>query len=287
MDLFYQKGIYPSTYKIVAIGDLHGDWKATIEALKKGKIIDNKLNWIAGKTHLVQVGDILDRLPRVNTNFSDENSEFKIINLFLKLQRQAYKSGGAYHCIIGNHELMNIMGQFRFVSKKGFDDFKTVLNRKKFFKPGGKMCKIYAKTWNPIIKIGKYLFMHGGLSLNNSRKYNIPKINKIMRLYLKGHNNIFYSKSFQELFVNKDSILWNREFSMQTPNYLKAKMVVKNQNAEYMVLGHSPQNEGINLKNGIIWCIDTGMSEAFGKRNGNDRIQILQIIRNGKNVKIV
>ena len=55
-------------------------------ALKKGKIIGKKLNWTAGKTHVVQLGDILDRAVRTKTNHSDENSEFRIINLFLNLE---------------------------------------------------------------------------------------------------------------------------------------------------------------------------------------------------------
>ena len=53
-----------------------------------------------------------------------------------------------------------------------------------------------------------------------------------------------------------------------------------------MVLGHSPQQQGINLKCNSIWRVDTGMSEAFGKRLNNKRIQVLEIIRNGKDVKI-
>ena len=47
------------------------------------------------------------------------------------------------------------------------------------------MCKIFAKYWNPIIKIGKYVFCHGGLSGNIVRKYSIQNINKFMRDYLK------------------------------------------------------------------------------------------------------
>lgn len=285
MDNFYQKGIYPSVYKVIAIGDLHGDWKATLLSLKKGKIIDDKLNWIAGKTHVVQLGDILDRKIRNYEGQNDENSEFKIMNLFIRLQKQAYKSGGAFHCIIGNHELMNIMGQFDYVSKLGFKNFKGPIGRKIFFKPGGKICKLLAKSWNPVIRIGKFLFMHGGMSLKISKKYNIKSINNLMRMFLKGKKNIIRTSHFKELFINSNSILWNRQFSNQ-PYYKIVDKVLKNKNASFMVLGHTPQQQGINLKCNKVWCVDTGMSEAFGKRINNDRIQILEIIRNGKTVNI-
>ena len=116
MNEYYQKSIYPAPYRIVAIGDLHGDYVATISSLLLGRIINKKLNWIAGKTHVVQLGDILDRKPR-SLNKTDENSEFKIMKLFMKLQKQAYKAGGGFHCIIGNHELMNVLGEFNYVSQ--------------------------------------------------------------------------------------------------------------------------------------------------------------------------
>ena len=196
MNKFYQKGIYPSVYKIIAIGDLHGDWNATILSLKKGKIIDDKLNWIAGKTHVVQLGDILDRKIRTYTGQKDENSEFRIINLFIKLQKQAYKSGGAFHCILGNHELLNIMGKFDYVSNMGFKNFKNPLGRKQFFKPGGPICKVFANSWNTVIRIGKYMFMHGGMSLPISKKYNIIQINSYMRSFLNGNIKIFYTNLF-------------------------------------------------------------------------------------------
>ena len=61
MEEYYQKGIYKATYKIIVLGDVHGDWEATIKGLKKGRVIDDTLNWCGGKTHVVQMGDIVDR----------------------------------------------------------------------------------------------------------------------------------------------------------------------------------------------------------------------------------
>ena len=54
-----------------------------------------------------------------------------------------------------------------------------------------------------------------------------------------------------------------------------------------MVVGHTPQREGINLKKGLIWCTDTGMSEAFGKRVNDNKLQLLLIRNNGKSMKVL
>ena len=122
--------------------------------MRKANIIDNNENWIGGNIHVVQMGDVLDRKSRFEY-FSDEDSEFRIIGLILKLQIDSYLAGGGFHPIIGNHELMNIMGIFDYVSAKGMNHFKSIEDRKRYFKIGGDFCKYLASGWNVVIKINK------------------------------------------------------------------------------------------------------------------------------------
>ncbi len=87
--------------RIVAVGDLHGDYDHFVKILKINKIIDvidGKLHWIAGKTHLVQIGDVLDRGDKAKD----------IFDLIKDLEKEAEKAGGMVHMLIGNHEEMNI-----------------------------------------------------------------------------------------------------------------------------------------------------------------------------------
>jgi hypothetical protein len=290
MNKYYQKGVYPSTYKIVVIGDLHGDYRATISALLKGKIINKQLKWIGGKTNVIQMGDILDRRARSVTN-TDEDSEFKIMRLIIKLQKEAYKAGGAFHCILGNHEILNILGYFDYVSPLGIKHFKKgIKERKRYFKPGGIISNIFANSWNTIIRIGKFVFVHGGISKYISKKYSnkIPIINQFMRLFLKGNTKLFKKKEFNELFMDDNSLLWNREYSngkLSKKKCKELKEIAKNMNVSYIVVGHTPQIKGINIECNI-WRTDTGMSEAFGKFS-NNRIQVLEILRNGNSFKII
>ena len=287
MEEYYQKGIYKATYKIIVLGDVHGDWEATIKALKKGRVIDDTLNWCGGKAHVVQMGDILDRKIRGNC-LKDEDSEFKIIDLFLKLMRQAYESGGGFHCIIGNHELMNVTGNFSYVSEMGLKHFENgEEGRKKYFETGGPMCQLFSKYWNPVIKIGKYLFCHGSVSVSIGTKYNIIQINDLMRRMLMNELNSGEERDVYDLFFDDNAILWNREFSNGDFEKEKMKEMLNCHKCEYMVVGHTPQLQGINMKNGCIWFTDTGMSEAFGKREDDSRIQVLEILRNGKSFDVL
>jgi hypothetical protein len=287
---YYQEGIYPAYEKVYAIGDIHGDYNAFVLCLKKAELIDDNYHWCGKDAHVVQVGDVLDRKIR-DTEYTDEDSEFKLIALILKLQLESYTAGGGFHPIIGNHEIMNILGVFDYVSPMGFKHFKhsnqnkNMEARKKYFNIGGDFCKYIACGWNPIIKIGDYIFCHGGISLNIANKYSIENINFIMRDTLYGNKNNLEKNYFNELFLNNDSILWNRNFSVNLyPNkeyyeYNILKQILKKYNANYLVLGHTPQDDGIKKRfNGIVFCIDTGMSEAFGKKkNKSDRIHFLKI----------
>jgi len=285
---YYQLGVYPSYEKVYAFGDIHGDLNSFITVLKKANLIDDEYHWCGGKAHVVQVGDILDRKVR-DVEYSDEDSEFKIISLILKLQLESYIAGGGFHPIIGNHELMNILGIFDYVSPMGFKHFDGIKGRKKYFEIGGDFCKYLACAWNPVIKIGDILFCHGGISLNIANKYSINEINYIMRDTLYGNSSNLDKGYFIELFLNEDSILWNRRFSCSTlvnknPNIKNiVKRILDKYNASYMIVGHTPQIDSIKINYNNVICIDTAMSKSFGKNNLS-RIHFIEIKNNNINI---
>ena len=282
---YYQKAEYKNIEKVIAFGDIHGDLNAFKSCLKKAKLINIQDRWIGGNTHVVQVGDILDRKTR-SDDFSDEDSEFIIISFILKLQIEAYLNGGGYHPVIGNHEIMNVLGMFDYVSNMGMRHFQSINGRRDYFKQGSDFCKYLSCAWNPVIKINNCLFCHGGISRVIANRFTIKEINEIMRSRLYSNNYNLYDYNFQNLFVTENSILWNRNYSNNEPENPKIldeiKHVLNKYDCKYMILGHTPYSEGVKIKyNGHIICIDTAMSEAFGKKKSKtERIHFIEIIKN-------
>ncbi|MBN1221817.1 MAG: metallophosphoesterase [Candidatus Aminicenantes bacterium] len=86
--------------RVVAIGDLHGDYNNFVRILKGVRLVDESVHWIGGKTHLVQTGDVMDRGPDAKI----------IFDLIMNLEKEAEQAGGMVHMLIGNHEEMNITG---------------------------------------------------------------------------------------------------------------------------------------------------------------------------------
>ena len=113
--------------RIVAIGDIHGDYNNYMATLQAAGLVDRKGKWAGGKTHFVQVGDIPDRGP----------DTLKIIEHISQLAKQAKRKGGRVHSLIGNHEVLNVIGDLRYVHPgeyEAFADRKSTTLRDRYFK---------------------------------------------------------------------------------------------------------------------------------------------------------
>src|SRR5687768_648059 len=91
--------------RVVAFADVHGAYAELLALLHDTAIVDAQDHWSAGQTHLVSLGDLLDR-------GADSR---KVMDLLMRLQGEAKAAGGQVHVLLGNHEAMNILGDLRYV----------------------------------------------------------------------------------------------------------------------------------------------------------------------------
>ena len=102
-----------SVHRIVAVGDLHGDFAAWRDIARAARLIDGKGSWIGGDATLMQTGDVVDRGP----------DSLKIVQDLMRLQREALRAHGQVIALVGNHEAMNVTGDFRYVSAGDYAAF--------------------------------------------------------------------------------------------------------------------------------------------------------------------
>jgi len=100
---------------VIAIGDVHGDFDDFCLILKRVGLIDEKLHWAGGHAILVQTGDLLDRGPK----------ERQVLDLMTSLEDEAAKAGGQVVSLLGNHEVMNLIGDLRYVTPDTYASFST------------------------------------------------------------------------------------------------------------------------------------------------------------------
>lgn len=267
------EGVFPPAKRIIVIGDIHGDLEALITILFYSGVIDKYLNWIANSTHLVVIGDILDRGSR-SFGTGDEKSEYTIIKLLVNLKKHAQRYSSEVHIILGNHELMNIFGNFSYVSALGMTDFDG--KRKEYFKPGGKIAKLLGCNAVSILKIGSWLFSHAGVLPEISSRYSINGINDIVREFILGNTSVPDNDIINTSF-------WHRQYA-GLPNCAKAMQSNNDYTSRSQVIGHNVQRNGINNAcNGALFRVDIGLSKAFGLKK---RYQYLEIINDSKPVVI-
>jgi len=99
--------------RVVAVSDIHGAYSGFVQILRKTSVIGDEHHWTGGDTHLVIVGDTLDRGP-------DSRAA---MDLLMALEAEALRSGGQIHVLIGNHEVMNLVGDLRYVARAEYAAF--------------------------------------------------------------------------------------------------------------------------------------------------------------------
>jgi hypothetical protein len=100
--------------RVVAVGDVHGAYEPFVALLHAARLVDDRERWIGGNAWLVQTGDVLDRGP----------DSRRVIDLLRDLQREAARAGGAVYPLLGNHEVMRLTGDYRYVSEGEYAAFR-------------------------------------------------------------------------------------------------------------------------------------------------------------------
>lgn len=251
----------PAAPSLVAIGDLHGDLRAARQALQLAKVIDNADRWIGGTTVVVQTGDEIDR--------GDDDKE--VLELVEKLKAEAKAAGGELIALNGNHELMNVAQDFRYVSKHSFEEFADKdpgkaasegpqSGRAQAFKPGGRYAGMLSER--PVMmQVGDTVFVHGGI-LPKHVRYGLDKINDEVDAWI-----LARLPSPPAAAMGEDGLLWTRLYSDKTDASACAALheTLQAFGAKRMVVGHTVQQAGINAAcDDKVWRIDTGMSRAYG-----------------------
>jgi hypothetical protein len=188
-----RKAVFPSAEPMLFLSDIEGEFTAFRELLLANKVIDKHYNWTFGKGRLVIAGDLFDRGKQV----------VPYLWLLYKLEDDARAKGGDVNVVLGNHDIMNLKGDFRYVQPVYMANAKLLGEPySDLYGPDTELGQ-WLRSKNIIEKIGDMLVMHGGLSpavLN--RGLSVDQINSISRP--------FYDRPTKQLPDSLTAIIGNQ-----------------------------------------------------------------------------
>lgn len=247
--------VYPAAERILALSDIEGNFKALRNLLLGNGVIDEQYNWTFGKGHLVLNGDCFDRGEHVTP----------CLWLLYNLEEKAEQQGGCVHFILGNHEIMNMSGDLRYLNEKYFYSAQLLgLDYRQLYSPATELGR-WLITRNIMEKIGPVLFVHGGVAtFVNLLGHTLPALNQLCRPW-------YFSPELAppmvyDLLNSSDSPFWYRGYAMGEASIQQVNNTLRKFEVQHIVIGHTTVEQVTTFFDKKVIDIDT--PHAFGLSEG-------------------
>jgi hypothetical protein len=253
---------YDGATQLVILGDLHGDVQAARMLLQSTGVIDAEDEWVADPgTVVVQLGDLVDDAKRAPDARCLESHDVDAVAFMQDLGNKAAAHGRRCACValVGNHELMNALGVFTYVSRESMERSGGALERLCTHRPMGSLAVLMAARMPCVVRVNSVLCTHAGVTISLGRR-TIAEMNAILRDFLLGVRTVNDPDVREVLFDKDASLLFTRKLS--DPSYRKAVVphILSRHGCAYMAVGHSVQPV-IAVRDNVIFA-DTGISGA-------------------------
>lgn len=259
LDIPDKQANYEQTYQnienIAVISDMHGQFDLTVKLLKSNHIIDNDCNWNFGNGHLVVLGDIFDRGPKVT----------ELLWFVFRLEKQAELSGGKVHFLLGNHELMVLNNDIRYIHEKYRESSELMGKTYTELFAENTFFGQWLRTKPVMLKINDLLFVHAGVSPEFiERGYTITETNQFFIDSITG-------KSWKEILENEDlkflmgsnGLVWFRGY-FKDEKFPKENIdqILQYFNVKKIILGHTTLPNITPLFDMKVIGIDAGIKDG-------------------------
>jgi hypothetical protein len=252
-----EKAEFQNVEKFFAIADVHGQFELMVNLLKSHEVINDKNQWIFGEGHLIINGDVFDRGPQVA----------ECLWLIHQLEWQAEESGGKVHFLLGNHEVMILQGDIRYVHDSYLERTVPMTNKSmlELFAADTELGR-WLRSKNTILKMNDFLFVHAGISPNFiEENLTIEAANQMIRDGIDKQSEPEDSTN-QILFRTKGP-LWYRGFWQETVNYpmiteQQVDKVLSAYNATNIIVGHTTADSVVTNFNQKVIGIDAGLKRG-------------------------
>ncbi len=255
--------VEPDTFtdvpKIFAVSDIHGAYEAMVDILKVTGIVDSSLLWNWGDGHLVVNGDVFDRGDGVT----------EALWLIYRLEQEARQVGGRVHFTLGNHELMVLRDDNRYVHEKYLKGIakKSRILHQDLYGPDMELGR-WLRTKHTMIQLNDILFVHGGISPEMiERGLSVSSVNESVRVYLDLRSSqVAFSDEPKFLFGSRGPF-WERGFLIDMEDRYErltgdqVAEVLAFYNVSSVVVGHTEMDRVDSYYGGLVYSLDVPIDE--------------------------
>lgn len=251
-DTLYNEPVeYGAADSLVAISDIEGNFDAFRNLLTANKIMSNDYQWTFGTGHLVLLGDFFDRGLHVT----------ECLWLIYHLEQEAEKAGGKVHFILGNHDLMNMGNDLRYVRNKYSENAALMgVDYKELYKPDTELGR-WLQTKNIAEKIGDILFVHGGFAEEiNDLSLSLSQLSELCRPHYCTDTKVrreTFTGPLKTLYSSETSPFWYRGYVEEDASEEQIDQTLMMYKAKAIVVGHTLVDNVATFYGGRIVAIDT------------------------------
>jgi hypothetical protein len=255
-----EKSDHKKVNKQLVLSDIEGNFGALRKLLQANGVMDADFRWTFGDGHLITTGDFFDRGDQVT----------EVLWLIYSLEEQAKAAGGYVHFVLGNHEIMNMSNDLRYLNPKYNQTAQLMnLHYMSLYDENTELGR-WLRTKNVIERVGKLLFLHAGISQAvNEMDENITRMNQLARPY---YGDTVYDYKFpqSDILMGDDGPFWYRGyFSKSKPAPVdQIDQTLSKFSVKHIIVGHTVVADTISiLHQGKLINVDThhagGHSEAL------------------------
>jgi hypothetical protein len=246
---------YQGTFKVAAASDFHGQYNLMKTLLTNNHIIDKEGDWSFGNGHFVITGDVFDRGDKVT----------EILWFLYELEKQAELAGGKLHLLLGNHEVMVLNGDLRYLHPKyvktsqllqqPFEQLyseKTVLGK-------------WLRSKSVLVKVNNMLFAHGGFHPSLAKeKHSLEKINQVFKNNLVESELIQPRSGWGKYLHKSNGPIWYRGYFKgdEGANSAEIDLLLNHFDIDHLVVGHTSQKQVESRYEGRVIAIDSSIKNG-------------------------
>ncbi len=250
---------FSGDFPVAALSDFHGKYDLMIALLTNNHIIDENQKWAFGKGHFIITGDIFDRGDKVT----------EILWFLYDLEQQATKAGGHIHLTLGNHEVMVLNGDLRYLHPKYVETAKKLgMPFEKLFTKESILGN-WLRSKPVLVKVNNMLFAHGGFHPNlATEKRSIIEINNVFKNSLVKSELLTPRKGWAKFLHSSNGPIWYRGYFAKErgkdngATASEIALLLQHFDVKHLIVGHTSQKQIETRYQGRVIAIDSSIKRG-------------------------